>query len=266
MPAMPASPWRAALVTGASSGIGEAFALELARRGAGLVLVARRRARLEELAAGLTTAHGVKVEVLEADLADAGARAEVEARLADVSRPIDLLVNNAGFATQGRFATLPVDMEEQEVLVNVLAVVRLTHAALGGMVERGHGSVVNVSSISGHQPLPLWATYSSSKAFVTTFSRALDAEVARTGVRVMALIPGFTRTEFHDTAPFTRQLIPGPAWMTAQAVATRALQDLEQGKGTSIPGWHNRALAAASRLSPWPLTRTVLRIATRGMR
>lgn len=259
-------PWGTALVTGASSGIGKAFAIALARRGTDLVVVARRRPLLEALAAELSADGGPRVDVVEADLADAGSRAAVEERLADTSRPIDLLVNSAGFGTQGRFAELPVEEEEREILVNVLALARLTRAALPGMIERGHGGVINVSSIAGHQPLPLWATYSSSKAYVTTFSRAVDAELRGTGVRVLPLMPGFTRTEFHQTARFARDLIPGPVWMTAEAVADSALKALERGRGDSIPGLHFRALATASRLSPWAVTRRVLHLATRGMR
>jgi short-subunit dehydrogenase len=259
------SRWRTALVTGASSGIGRAFAWGLAGRGIAVVAVARRGDRLADLAAELQTACGVTVEVLEADLTDADQRASVEARLADRARPVDVLVNNAGFGTQGRFAELPVDREEEEIRLNVLAVVRLTHAVLPGMIERGDGGLVNVSSIAGHQPIPLWATYSATKAYVTTFSRALTAELAGTGVRVVTVMPGFTYSEFHDHSGFERALVPGKAWMTPEAVAETALRRLERGRKETVPGAHFRALAVASRLSPWPLTRRVLRVATRRM-
>jgi short-subunit dehydrogenase len=230
----------------------------LAEQGTTVVAVARRRDRLEELAREVGD-----VEVLMADLTDEDQLATVETRLADPARPVDLLVNCAGFGTQGRFATLPADVEDRQVRLNVLAVVRLTRAALPGMVERGHGAVVNVSSVAGHQPIPLWATYSASKAFVTTFSRAVAAELRGTGVRVLTVLPGFTHTEFQDHSGFERNLIPGPFWMTPQAVAEAALRDLGRGWVHSFPGFHNRVIAAASRVSPWALTRRVLRVGTR---
>lgn len=252
--------YRTALVTGASSGIGRAFAVALARQGTAVIAVARRRDRLDELA---REAKGV--EPLVADLTDGDQLATVERRLADPARPVDLLVNCAGFGTQGRFAELPLDAEDRMVRLNVLAVVRLTHAALPGMITRRHGGIVNVSSVAGHQPIPLWATYSASKAFVTTFSRAVAGELKGTGVRMLVLLPGFTHTEFQDHAGFERKLVPGPAWMTPEAVAEVALRDLEHGRVHSFPGLHNRVVAAASRLSPWAVTRRVLRVATRRM-
>ncbi|MGH9279852.1 MAG: SDR family NAD(P)-dependent oxidoreductase [Acidimicrobiales bacterium] len=254
-----------ALVTGASSGIGRAFALGLAARGLDLVVVARRKDRLEELAAEVQSAHGRTVEVLPADLVDEAQRATVEARLADAGRPIDVLVNSAGFGTQGLFAELPVDDEDQEIRLNVLALVRLTHAALPGMIERRRGAVVNVTSLAGHQPIPKWATYTGTKAFVTTFTRAVAAEVHRSGVHVLLVIPGFTSTGFQEVSQFDRRTIPGPAWMTAEAVAEHALADLERGRKESIPGVHNRVVAVLTWLSPWPLTRRVLKVGTRKM-
>ena len=257
--------WRTALVTGASSGIGRALAVGLARRGLDLVVVARRANRLEELAEEARTAHGRAAEVLAADLGDPDQRGPVEARLADPTRPVDVLVNSAGFGSQGRLATLGIDDEERQVQVNVLAVLRLTRAALPGMIERGTGAVVNVSSIAGHQPIPLWATYSASKAFVTTLSRAVQDELKSTGVRCLTVLPGFTRSEFHDHTGFERSLIPGPLWMESEAVAEAALDSLEQGRAEVVPGLHFRALALSSRLSPWAVTRRVLRVATRRM-
>jgi len=257
--------WRTALVTGASSGIGRALAVGLARRGLDLVVVARRANRLEELAEEVRTAHGRAAEVLAADLGDPDQRGPVEARLADPTRPVDVLVNSAGFGSQGRLATLGIDDEERQVQVNVLAVLRLTRAALPGMIERGTGAVVNVSSIAGHQPIPLWATYSASKAFVTTLSRAVQDELKSTGVRCLTVLPGFTRSEFHDHTGFERSLIPGPLWMESEAVAEAALDSLEQGRAEVVPGLHFRALALSSRLSPWAVTRRVLRVATRRM-
>ena len=252
-----------ALVTGASSGIGRAFAVELARRGTDLVVVARRQDKLEELAAELASA--VKVEVLAADLADPDQLAEVEARLADAERPIDLLVNNAGFGTAGPFHELPVEREDEEIRLNVLALVRLTRAALPGMVERRRGSVVNLSSVSGEQPLPGWATYAATKAFVTSFSRAIAAELKGSGVHVLNVLPGFTRTEFQSHGNFGQHFIPGPVWMTAEQVARKSLKALDRGRSEVVPGPQNRFVALMTRLSPWPLTRLVLKGATRKM-
>ena len=255
--------WRTALVTGASSGIGRAFAVALARRGVDIVAVARRQDRLEELAAELGREHGRSVEVLPADLSDPAGLAAVEARLADPARPVDVLINGAGFGTAGRFTDSNVDVEQQEIDVNISALMRLTRAAVPPMVARGTGAVVNVSSLAGHQPLPWWSTYAATKAYVTSFSRALAAELKGTGVRVLTLMPGFTRTEFHKHDYLTPDLIPGPAWMTADAVAEAALRGLERGRSESTPGWHMKVVGVASRLSPWPLTRLVLRLGTR---
>lgn len=257
--------WSTALVTGASSGIGRALARGLARRGLDLVVVARRQDRLEQLADELRAEHGRTVEVLAADLGDPAQRGPVEARLADPARPVDVLVNSAGFGSQGRLATRPIDEEERQVQVNVVAVLRLTRAALPGMIERGTGAVVNVSSIAGHQPIPLWATYSASKAFVTTMTRAVEDELKGTGVQALLVLPGFTTSEFHDHTGFERSLVPGPVWMTSEAVAARALDALDHGRAEVVPGLHYRALALSSRLSPWAVTRRVLRVATRRM-
>jgi short-subunit dehydrogenase len=262
-----ATAWSRALVTGASSGIGRAFAVELAARGTDLVVVARRRNRLEDLAAEVVTAHpGRSVEVLPADLADRGQLGAVEARLADPSLPpVDLLVNNAGFGTHGRFATLPVEREEEEILVNLLAPVRLTRAALPPMLAARHGAVVNVSSLTAVQPLPLWATYASTKAYLVRFSKAVDAEVRGQGVRVLVVMPGFTRTEFGYPEEVRRSVVPGPLWMSAEAVARAALDDLDRGRTESVPGAGYRAFGAVARLAPWPLARLVIRVATRRM-
>ena len=249
--------WRTALVTGASSGIGRAFATTLLERGTSVVAVARRRERLAELGDG--------VEVLVADLAEDDGLAQVEARLTDPERPVDLLVNAAGYGSQGHLAELDADYEEGQVRVNVLALSRLTQAALPGMVERRHGGVVNVSSVAGHQPIPLWATYAATKAYVTSYTRALAAELKGTGVRALLVLPGFTRTEFHEGTGFDRRLIPSPAWMDPEAVAVHALKAMDKGRTEAIPGIHNRVVAYASRMSPWPLTRTVLRVGMRHM-
>lgn len=246
-----------ALVTGASSGIGEAFAHALAGRGDDLVVVARNEARLEQLAESLEKEHDIEVEVLTADLASPKGCDVVEARLASADPPVDLLVNNAGIGTYGRFAGLPGETESREVRLNVLAVVQLTHAALPGMIERGRGGVINVSSLAGHQPTPLNATYGATKAFVTSFSHALHEEVRGTGVNVMVLCPGFTRTEFQERAGIDSASVPSFMWQSAEAVVAAALQAYERGRAVCIPGPLNQASAVFSSALPAGITRRV---------
>ena len=183
------------LVTGATAGIGHEFARQLAARGDDLVLVARDTARLEEVAADLASSYGVATEVLTADLTDPAQLATVEARLADRGRPVDLLVNNAGFGLKGSFLDNDIETEQAQQDVLVRAVLRLTHAALGGMVERGTGGVINVSSVAAFLPR---GTYSAAKAWVNSFSAWAHNEYGDRGVNVMALCPGFVKTEFHE--------------------------------------------------------------------
>jgi short-subunit dehydrogenase len=251
-------PWHRALVTGASSGIGRAFVLALAGAGTDVILVARRRERLEALAAEVGSAHGTEAEVLVGDVSDEEQLQAIERRLADPERPVDLLINSAGFGTHGRFAELPVEREEQQVRVNVLAPVRLTRAALPGMLDRGRGGIVNVSSIAGVQPLPWWATYGATKAYLTSFSQALHEEVRDRGVTVLALMPGFTRTEFQDHSRSGTEALPDLMWMSADDVARAGLRALARGRATFVPGAGYRAFAAVSRLVPWALARRVV--------
>src|SRR5262249_7574459 len=166
-----------ALVTGASAGIGEAIARELAARDHDLVIVARDSARLDTLARELSASYGGAVEVLAADLGDASQLAKVEARVADGERPLDVVVNNAGFGTSGEFHMLDIEREEAEIRLNVLALVRLTHAALGAMVPRGRGGVLNVASLASLQPTARMAVYGATKAFVSSFTQAVHEEV-----------------------------------------------------------------------------------------
>jgi short-subunit dehydrogenase len=249
--------WPTALVTGASAGIGRAFAERLAARGSDLVLVARDAARLEALADELRSTHGRAVEVLPADLTDPLARAVVEQRLAkpdDHQAPVDLLVNNAGLGTNGPFHTLPVDGEEREIELNVVALVRLTHAAVGAMRERHRGAIVNVSSLAAYSPVPKTTTYAATKAFVLWFSHGLRAECRGSGVEVMCLCPGYTHTEFQERSGYTGNNVPEPLWQSAEHVADRALADLDRRRAVSIPGFHNKAGAALARLSPGSLS------------
>ncbi|MEA2971675.1 MAG: uncharacterized protein QOG82_133 [Actinomycetota bacterium] len=245
-----------ALVTGASSGIGAAFARRLAASGSDLVVVARRRDRLEELAAELATTHGVHVEAMAADLTDPGQLALVEARLGDPDRPVDLLVNNAGAGGHGAFAALPVDGVEAMIRLNLLAPVRLTSAALPAMVARGSGGIVNVSSISGEQPIPFVATYAATKAFLTSLSESVHDEVRDKGVSVTAVLPGFTRTGFHDRADMGRD-IPKPFWIPADDVAQAALAAVARGQAICVPRFSYRVLVALARHAPRGLVRRV---------
>lgn len=241
--------FRRALVTGASTGIGAAFAEALAGRGTDLVVVARDEARLEGLAAKLGRDHGVDVRVLPADLVDpTGLRRVEEAVLGD--EHLDLLVNNAGFGTIGNFAGLDPDGEEREIRLNVLALVRLTRAALPGMLRRRRGAIVNVSSMAGFQPAPFNATYGATKAYVNSFTEALAEEVRGSGVRVQTLCPGFTRTEFQDRAGIDASNVPALAWMEPHEVVAASLDGLRRAAVVVVPGFGNRAATALTGLLP----------------
>jgi short-subunit dehydrogenase len=250
--------WPTALVTGASSGIGRAVAVQLAAEGSDLVLVARRRDRLEALAEELSAARGVKVEVLVADVTDPAQLATVEDRLRSGTPPVDLLVNNAGLGAHGPFADIPLDWQDGQIRLNVLAPVRLSHVALEGMLARGRGGILNVSSIAGLQPMPNVATYAATKAYMSSFSHALHEEVRHQGVVVTALLPGFTRTEFHDAAGMSRSMVPGPAWMKADTVARAGLRAVARGRAQCVPGLGYRVLTVVSGLTPWSVSRRVL--------
>jgi len=239
--------WPLALVTGASSGIGDAFARQLASEGSDLIVVARDLARLDALATELRGEHGVSVETIEADLSAPVARAAIEKRLADPARPVDLLVNNAGFGTSGDFADLAIGREEQEVQVNVVAVMRLTSAALRQMRPRGVGTIVNVSSLAGSYPAPGSATYGASKAFVTSFTAALHEELADSGIVATAVLPGLTRTEFHERSEATsHEGAPAAAWLSPDAVARQGLDAAAAGRAQVVPGRAYRAVNAAT--------------------
>ncbi|MFL6139462.1 MAG: SDR family NAD(P)-dependent oxidoreductase [Frankiaceae bacterium] len=255
-----------AVVTGATAGIGAAFARALAARGHDLVLVARDGARLESLAAELRSAHGVAVESLAADLTDPAGRGTVEARLADAERPVELLVNNAGFGTAGQFWVAPVEGEEAQVMLHVLATLRLTHAALPGMVARRRGAVLNVSSTAGLLPGAAGPTYGATKAFQAFFSESLAMQLGRHGVRVMALCPGFTRTEFHQRGRMDVSSLPSFAWLSAERVVAEALRDLDRGRVMSIPSRRYRWAVASAALLPRSLVRRVAAFVASGRR
>jgi len=233
------------LVTGATAGIGHAFATHLAQRGHDLVLVARDRERLESVAKELRDEYAVSVEVLPADLTDRSELATVEARLADPARPIDLLVNNAGFGLKDRFLVNDLEAEQAMLDVLVTAVLRLSHAALGPMVERGRGGIINVSSVAAFLPR---GTYGAAKAWVNRFSEWAANEYRDQGVTVTALCPGFTKTEFHQRMGVKRGT--GFMWLDVDMLVEKALSDFDKGRVYSIPGAHYRVIAGVTRLIP----------------
>jgi hypothetical protein len=247
---------RRAWVTGASAGIGAVFARRLAQEHFDLALVARSRERLDALAAEVTEAHGVACDVVPADLTVA-AQLHGVAELIAGDGALERMVNNAGFGTVGPFAELDPDHEEEEIRLNVVALTRLTRAALPGMIARGHGAVINVSSMAAFQPAPQNATYAATKAFVNSFTEALHEELRGTGVQVQALCPGFTRTEFQDRAGIDVSGLPSFVWMTAEAVVDASLAALRRGEVVCVPGLGNRLFATATAAMPRALVRRI---------
>lgn len=252
-----------ALVTGATAGIGAAFARRLAREGYDLVLVARDGGRLQALAVELRADAGVNVEVLPADLTDPVALRRVEERLAHADCPVEVLVNSAGMGARHGFVPGGVDDEEQLLRLNVLAVLRLSKAAVGGMVERQRGAIVNLSSVAGFLP---YGTYSASKAWVTSFSEALAVELASTGVRVVALCPGLVRTEFHERAGMDVSNLPSWAWLGADDVADVGWRAVAAGQVVVIPSRRYRALVELLRHLPLAVAVPTARLVRAGRR
>ncbi|BBX61150.1 ketoacyl reductase [Mycobacterium saskatchewanense] len=248
------------VITGASSGIGAELARGLARRGFPLLLVARRRDRLDELANEVGQENSVAVEVLPLDLSDGEGRAKLGDRLR--TEPIAGLCNSAGFGTSGLFYTLPVERESEQVTLNALALMELTHAALPGMVERGAGAVLNIASIAGFQPLPYMAVYSASKAFVQTFSEAVHEELHGTGVSVTALCPGPVPTEWAEIANAERFSIPA-AQVSPCDVAEAAIGGMLAGRRSVVPGMVPKVASAGGRYAPRSLLLPALRIGQR---
>lgn len=245
-----------ALITGASAGLGEQFARRLADRGVLLTLVARREDRLEELARSFP----VDVEVLPADLGTAAGVAAVEARLTETDRPVDLLVNNAGFGAYGPFVELPIDRQHELIDLNVTALVRLTRAALGAMTARQAGGIINVGSTAAYQPNPYGAVYGASKAFVRSFTEAVHEELRDSGVHVMLLSPGFTDTEFQQVAAVSDAAMPTALRTSAGQVVDAALRDFGRGRLVCIPGPVNKVNVAAVDVTPSVISRKASRV------
>jgi short-subunit dehydrogenase len=241
---------RTALVTGATAGIGAAFTRRLAADGYDLVLVARDGERLAAHGKELTDRHGVRAEVLPADLSTDDGPVPVVERLADPDRPIDLLVNNAGIGLRRSFLRTAIEDETRMLRLNVEAVMRLTHAALPAMIGRRQGAVINVSSVAGFGPMRSGSTYGASKAWVTNFSESVAQSAARHGVRVMALCPGLTRTELHQRAGIDTTGSPKWMWLHAEDVVNVAFRDLGRGRLVSVPDWKYKAAAFGIRHTP----------------
>jgi uncharacterized protein len=225
-----------ALITGASSGIGDVFARKLSERGYSLILVARRRERLKKLAEELHNA-----EVLPADLANDADLLKVENRIASESR-LEFLVNNAGFGVLGPFHETSLEAQDRMHRLHIIAIERLTHAAIKGMVARRKGNIINVSSVAGFVSTPNSFTYGATKAWINSFTEGLYVELKylHSPVRVQALCPGFTHTEFQDTAGLDKSTIPKGVWMSADKVVDISLRGLERNRLIVIPGWYNR--------------------------
>ncbi|MFF4538933.1 SDR family NAD(P)-dependent oxidoreductase [Streptomyces aureus] len=236
-----------ALITGSTAGIGAAFARRLAADGHDLVLVARDTKRLHEQATELHDKHGIEAEVLTADLATDEGIEEVAARLSDRRNPVDLLVNNAGFGNKGRYLDVSMADELKMLKVHCEAVLRLTSAAAEAMRERGRGGVVNVASVAAFVPR---GTYGASKAWVVQFTQGAAKDLAGSGVRLMALAPGFVRTEFHERAGMGTDNIPNWMWLDADKLVAAALADLARGKSLSVPDPRYKALMGLVKVTP----------------
>jgi short-subunit dehydrogenase len=248
-----------ALITGGNTGLGAAFARRLAADGHDLVLVARDEERLAETAEELRAAHGVRVETLPADLTVPGERAVVEQRLADASAPVDVLVNNAALIVQQLFDEASMEALQDELDVNVTAVMRLTRAALPGMLARRRGSVINMASFAGYLPPAGWS-YGASKAWVLSFTDSIAASLAGTGVRAIAVAPGAVKTGYHERngLPTGRSAM----WLEPEAVVDRCLADLARGRALCVPGSAYRVVVSVLEL-PRTTLRGLARLARR---
>lgn len=256
------APDRTCIVTGASSGIGVELATQLAARGLGVTLVARREDRLKAIADDLAASTGVRAEVVSADLTDEAARSSILDTLADRGLTVDVLVNNAGLSTMGPVASSDAAAELRMVRTDVEAVVHLCSLVVPGMVERGRGAVLNVASTAAFQPLPGQAGYSGSKAFVLAYTRALAQELHGTGVTATTLCPGPVETEFAEAAGLSEEeagsSLPRFMWVSATDVAKAAVEAMDRGRPVVIPGMANRIGASLAHLTPRRLLLPIL--------
>mgnify|MGYP001048567231 CR=1 FL=1 len=238
-----------ALITGASSGLGAEYARQLGKRGSDLVLVARDAGALESVAQELRAAYGVQVEVLSTDLVQADGIARVTARLGSADKPIDLLVNNAGFGLPLAFEQNDIEDEVRHLRLHDEVAMRLMHAALQGMLERGRGRILNVASVAAFIPR---STYSAAKQWLVVFSRWANGRYRSRGVTVTAVCPGYTHTNFHERLglPPGQEGIPGFMWLHAPAVVAESLRDAERGKAVSVPSFRYKAIVALTRVLP----------------
>lgn len=260
-----------ALVTGASGGIGAEIARELARRGHGIVLVARRKDRLDALAEDLHEEYGVRAETISSDLAKPASRSRLQGRITELGLDVSILVNNAGFATGGAFSESDPARELEQVRVLVEAVVALTSTFLPPMVKRRSGAILNVASTAAMQPLPYAAGYSAAKAYVLSFSEAIHQEVAGQGVTVTALCPGPVDTDFWQIADWevagkrtSQSAIPGSAMISAKDAARAGVDGLAADKRVVVPGIPMRAAMLATRYIPHALKLPVVERVMRG--
>jgi uncharacterized protein len=250
-------PSSAALVTGASAGIGAEIARELAARGHNLVLVARRKDRLDDLAEELSTKHGIRAETVSCDLGKATTRKKLPAQIKPFELDVEILVNNAGFATNGAFHKSDPERELEQVRLLVEAPVALTSMFAPAMVKRGRGGILNISSTAGMQPLPYSAGYSAAKAYLLTFSEAIHQELRGHGVTVTVMCPGPVSTDFWEISGWQVQggqtfesAVPKPAWITPQQAAREGVDGLEHGTRVVVPGFQIRTAMQAVRYLP----------------
>lgn len=243
-----------ALITGPTAGIGAAFARLLAKNNFDLILVARDKKRLDLTAKSLSKEFGVKVEVISADLTKATELAKIERRVANKNKPIEVLINNAGFGLNKSFLTSEVQKEQELLDVLVTAPMRLTHAVLPVMKERNIGTVINVSSVAG------WiagGTYSAAKSYLTVLTESLHTELRGSDIKISVLCPGFTKTEFHQRARIKMGGLPEFMWLSAEKVVAKSWRDALAGKAVSVPGWQFLILSMISRFGPRPFVRRV---------
>jgi short-subunit dehydrogenase len=261
----PPQPASTALVTGASSGIGEQIARGLARRGHGVTLVARREDRLTALAEELAGAHDVRAEVIGADLGDSGSRDALAAKLDELGLDVEVLVNNAGYGGFGAFAEQERERELGMIRLNVEALVDLEARYLAGMVERGRGAVINIASTASFQPIPDNATYAATKAFVLSHGEAVHEELRGSGVSITTVCPGPVKTEFAEVAGIggAEKRTPSFVWLTPEEVAAAAIEGAEGGDRVVVPGLMNRATSIVGQHAPrgiaLPLTKNIWR-------